>query len=145
MLGRDAARLRELADVVPDYAVAGMQRRAIEAGVIAGLRIMGAELPAWVRDDGATPADERGSLLAALELADRAGLLMWRALIGLALGTLARGRFPEAAPAVDEAEAFFRERGMGHVLDTFRASQPDGAASAETRQPVPGDEVHSER
>ena len=145
MLGRDAARLRELADVVPDYAVAGVQRRAIEAGVIAGLRIMGGDLPAWVRDDDATPSDERGSLLAALELADRSGLLMWRALIGLALGTLARGRFPEAAAAVDEAEAFFRERGMGHVVDTFRASLPAGAASAETRQPVPGDEVRSER
>ena len=53
-------------------------------------------------------------------LADQVGQYMLLHLTGLALGTLAAGRFPEADAAVREAEQFFTERGAGAFLRTYR-------------------------
>ncbi len=52
--------------------------------------------------------------------AEQVGHRMLLHLSGLALGTLAAGRFPEADAAVREAEQFFTERGAEAFLRTYR-------------------------
>jgi len=60
--------------------------------------------------------DARSAFIDALDMADKAGVLLWRAMLCLALGTIARGRFPEAEAALAEGEEFFRSRGAGTVV-----------------------------
>jgi len=62
----------------------------------------------------------RQAFLAGRRLAEQVGHRMLLHLAGLALGTLAAGRFPEADAAVREAEQFFTERGAEAYLRTYR-------------------------
>ncbi len=149
ILGRDPGRLREVADALPDVPATGAQRAALEAAALAGLRLLGADPPAWAADDESGPPDPRSAVVVALELADRAGLLLWRAYLCLGLGTLGGGGFPEADAAVAEGEAFLRERGIGPVVDRFLASlsavDPGVRATDGAAKPALADEVRSER
>ena len=67
----------------------------------------------------------------------------------LGLGTIARGRFPEAEAAVAEGEEFFHSRAAGTVVDRFFASlAPARASTAPAPAPAPEpvqDGVVSER
>lgn len=62
----------------------------------------------------------RQAFVAGRRLADQVGHRMLLHLTGLALGTLAAGRFPEADAAVREAEQFFTERGAEPFLRIYR-------------------------
>jgi tetratricopeptide (TPR) repeat protein len=116
LMQADVRVLREIGAVLPEAQLAGKTLMATAAATSAGLLALGE--PALDRPD--LPQDLRGSVIAALALADETGLLLWRAVIATALGALLAGRFPEADTAADEGVQFLRERGAGALADRLR-------------------------
>lgn len=64
--------------------------------------------------------ESRQAFVAGRRMTDQVGHRTLLHLTGLALGSLAAGRFPEADAAVREAEQFFTERGAEVFLRTYR-------------------------
>ncbi len=139
LLGRDARRVEDLVSELPSAQVTGKRRRSMEIATQVGLELLGARPPR---------GDLRSRFLEVFQTADTAGILLWRALLGVALGTLASGRFPEADAVAAEGEEFLRARGAGPVVDRFLESIPATrpAARGVTQAGAPAaDELVSER
>ncbi len=142
VMARDRDSLESMAPALPGVEVTGRLRAAIDSALSAGLQLMGSSMATGAERH----VDARSAFVEALELADRVGAILWRALLCLGLGTLAGGRFPEAEAAVAEGEAFFRSRGADGLLDHFFASIP--AATVErvvVAAPESADRLVSER
>ena len=142
VMAGDGERLAELAAAFPGLQLTGRQRLACMVAVSAGLSLLNVAVPVV----GAEQGDARGQVIRALELADACGFLLWRAFLGMALGRLGEGRFPEAAAIRAEGEEFLRSRGAGPVADVLAAPLAGAPAPApvdSAARPV-GDKIPSE-
>jgi hypothetical protein len=100
-----------------------------EFPISTALRLMGSSVKASL--DGRWD-DARLAFVAGSRTLDSMQMLRSKALFGMAVGLLAGDRFPEAGDGRREGEAFFRERGAGWLVDTYRAKAivPAGAGPA---------------
>lgn len=106
---RDAGRAAVLRSALPHALPPGPLNEAVQRMADAADAMLRA---AW--------DEARQAFVAGRRLADQVAWRMLLHLSGLALGTLAAGRFPEADAAVREAEQFFTERGAEPFLRTYR-------------------------
>ena len=112
----DVAVLHAIAALVPESQIAGRMVTCVEAAISAGLLALGeARL-----DRPGVPEDLRGSVIAVLAVADEIGVLLWRAVMAIILGSLAAGRFPEADAVADEGVQFLVARGAGALAERLR-------------------------
>ncbi len=74
----------------------------------------------------------------------QSGAEFWLAMLNLAVGARAEGRFPEAANAAAEADAFFTRVGAKPFLDTYRAAfVPSGNITSAALPTAPEQGVRS--
>ncbi|HEX5578367.1 MAG TPA: hypothetical protein VFY43_01745 [Candidatus Limnocylindria bacterium] len=119
----DPERVAELAAGFADLRSTGRAARAMGATLVAACLLLEVPVPAEL----VAPVDARSAIKRSMELTDEAGLLLWRAFLGIAYGRLASDAIPEAAAFRAEGEAFLRDRGAGATVDRIQANPPQGA------------------